>query len=223
MAGILTGGKLLSPWVVLEGPHGCGKSSVLQELRRIGESPPFAGLEIFYRYPDIISNPKRTWATGADRDGQPPYGVVMSIAKLGFRALEWLLGYWGRVIQLKAKGYLVVFDRHSLLDLLVDPQRYRYGGPLWLVRLVVKLLPKPDLVIVLDAPVEVLLSRKQDESTQEIARLREAYLGLAQELSNGYLVNASRPLERVVADVERIILDYTTTRKAGRLEMNENE
>ncbi len=54
-------------------------------------------------------------------------------------------------------------DRH-FLDILVDQRRYRYGGPLWLLRLIRRLIPKPDLVNLLDAPPKVLQARKQELS-----------------------------------------------------------
>jgi hypothetical protein len=60
----------------------------------------------------------------------------------------------------------------------------------------------------LDAPVEVLQRRKQEVTPKEGARQRTAYLKLMQSLPNSYIVDASQPLDEVVAKVKEIILDY---------------
>ena len=57
----------------------------------------------------------------------------------------------------------MLFDRYHG-DLLVDPRRYRYGGPMSLARLIVRFMPQPDLVFFLDATPEILLARKQEVS-----------------------------------------------------------
>ena len=46
---------------------------------------------------------------------------------------------------------LVIFDRY-IYDLLVDSKRVRYGGPAWMLRLLARIVPRPELVILLDAP-----------------------------------------------------------------------
>jgi hypothetical protein len=110
----------------------------------------------------------------------------------------------------------VLHDRH-LVDALVDPKRYRYSGPMWLLRLIWWFVPRPDLIILLDAPPEVLQARKQEVSFEESARQRQAYRSLVGSMANGHIVDAARPLERVVRDVHDIILHYLTTRLARRL------
>ena len=71
-------------------------------------------------------------------------------AALTFVVMDWWIGYWTTIVRQRAKNGLVVFDRH-LLDVLVDPLRYRYAGPLWLVRAMCRLVPRPDVIAVLDA------------------------------------------------------------------------
>jgi thymidylate kinase len=102
-------------------------------------------------------------------------------------------------------------DRH-FVDALVDPRRYRYGGPSWLLRLIWRIIPKPDLLILLDAPAAVLQGRKQEVSFEESARQREAYLSMMETMKNGHVVDAARPLALVVGDVNDIILRHLATR-----------
>jgi thymidylate kinase len=104
-----------------------------------------------------------------------------------------------------------LFDRYYD-DLLADSKRYRYGGPMWLARLVGRFIPKPDLFFFLDLPAEVAHARKPEVSLEEAKRLREHYLKLALSVPNVHVVDASRPLEEVVAEVEKIILRYLAAR-----------
>jgi hypothetical protein len=70
---------------------------------------------------------------------------------------------------------LIMFDRY-FQDLLVDPIRYRYGGPMWLPRLLNAFVPPPDLLLlVLDAAEEVILSRKRELPPVELRRQRASY------------------------------------------------
>jgi len=138
------------------------------------------------------------------------------LAKLGFLLTDWIMGYWFSLVHLRAKGFLLAFDRHYM-DLLVDPRRYRYGAPLWVARLVGALIPKPDLFILLDLPAEEARSRKREVPLNEARRLRQRYLDLTQSLPNAHVVNAARPLDEVVAEVEEIILTALQKRTTARM------
>jgi thymidylate kinase len=71
----------------------------------------------------------------------------------------------------------VQFDRY-FHDVLVDPLRYRYGGPTWYAAFLCRLLPEPDLVILLDANEDLILARKTELPRAEIQRQRVAYRNL---------------------------------------------
>ena len=140
----------------------------------------------------------------------------MSVAALSLIVLDWWIGYWTRIIRQRAKHGLVVFDRH-LLDMLVDPVRYRFGGPSWVVRTACRLVPRPDLIVVLDAPPSVVRARKQEVSTAESERQRLAYRRLAAEVTGAHLVDATMTPEQVVEAVISIVrqhLDDTRRREA---------
>jgi len=141
--------------------------------------------------------------------------------KLLFLLFDWLFGYWIRLVHIRAKGQLLLFDRH-FVDLLVDTKRYRYSAPMWLARLVAPLVPKPDIFIFLDLPAEVAHARKPEVALEEAGGLRERYLQMARSLDNARIVDASRPLEEVVIEVKRIIMDYMEARTHCRL-LNRSE
>jgi thymidylate kinase len=129
-----------------------------------------------------------------------PRGALSSTLKVLYLWADYGLGYYLRLYPLLAGSTLVVFDRY-FHDLLVDPLRFRYGGPRWLVELIARLIPLPDMMLILDVPAEVLQARKQEVSVQESARQVEAYRALAKSATvrgRAVLVDAARPLEDVV-------------------------
>jgi len=203
------------PWVTVLGPDGSGKSSVLVALKcRLGP-PPFKDVRIHHWRPGFLrADDGRGPVT--DPHGKPPRGTLASVAKLIFLFLDWTLGYWGYLAHFRAKGGLMLFDR-DYCDLLVDYKRYRYSRPLWLAKLMRKVIPRPNLVVLLDAPPEVLHGRKQEVSLDETARQRRAYFELVSSLPEGCVVDATRPLDDVVTAVEKVILNYVVERTAHEL------
>jgi thymidylate kinase len=103
------------------------------------------------------------------------------------------------------------------VDALVDRRRYRYNGPQWLLELAWRLARKPDLVILLDAPPEVVQARKKEVAFEETIRQRDAYRKLVEAMPNGHVIDATQPVADVVADVERVILGFMAKRTTGQL------
>jgi thymidylate kinase len=101
----------------------------------------------------------------------------------------------------------------------VDPKRYRYSGPMRLLEMIWRVAPKPDLVIVLDAPPEVVHARKMETTLEETRRQREAYVAMAKSLPNAYIVNSDQPPHGTVDDVLAIVLRHTRAAAMRRLRM----
>ena len=135
----------------------------------------------------------------------------MSLAALIFVILDWWIGYWTGIVRQRAKHGLVVFDRH-LLDIQADPLRYRYGGPSWLARAACRLVPRPDLIVVLDAPTSVVRARKQEVTTAESERQSLAYRRLAAEVTGAHLVDATMTPQQVVEAVISIVRRHLDAR-----------
>lgn len=202
--------------VAFMGPDGSGKSTIMDRVEK-DLAPAFRRSTQYRLRPGLpkggISKPV------TEPHALPPWGTVLSLVKLALWWVDYTLGYVFRVYPRLVCSTFVLFDRYYH-DLLVDPVRYRYGAPLWLARVAGPLLPRPQLVIVLDAPVEVLRARKQEISSEELSRQREAYLKVVRGLPNGHTVDASRPLEEVLAEVEKLILGYMAGRTARRLKVD---
>lgn len=179
------------PWLAVLGPDGSGKSTLLASLR--DSWPKSLGpVHIYHLRPGRVARRRGRTEPVVDPHGQPCRGPVMSIAALVLVVLDWWIGYWTRIVRQRAKHGFVVFDRH-LLDLLVDPVRYRYGGPRWMAMVACRLVPRPDVIIVLDGSPAVVRARKQEVSLSESTRQCIAYRRLAADTPGAYLVDAGMP------------------------------
>ena len=67
--------------------------------------------------------------------------------------------------------------------------------------------PRPDLVILLDAPAPLLWARKQEGTLEALVRRRDEYLRLRDGLGGIETVDVAQPEETVVREVARLILD----------------
>jgi len=200
--------------VVLLGPDGAGKSSVIAALgqRLIG---PFPRSTCYGFAPSVLQHLLRQRVRSTSQPhALPARSFLTSLVRAAYWFVYYTFGYINFHLAL-ARSTLVLNDRH-FVDILVDPKRYRYGGPLWLLRLIWLLIPKPDLIVLLDAPAEVLQARKQELSFEETVRQRRAYLSLVRTMGNGHVVDATQSLDHVTGDVSDIILRHLTTRIARR-------
>ncbi len=200
--------------VAFLGPDGSGKSSVIKRIMP-DLAQAFSDTACIHLLPGI-GRKKGDNRPVTDPHGQAPRGLPASVAKIVYLWCDYFLGWCLTVWPKTVRSTLVVFDRYYH-DILVDPRRYRYRGPIWLARWVGKLIPKPELWILLDAPAEVLQERKQEVSFEETARQRENYLKLIRGMKNGVVVDASRDLNDVVTDVNLAILNFMAKRTEKRL------
>lgn len=190
------------PFIAFLGCDGSGKSAVIagvtEHLKNMGQN-----VSLGHWRPKPFSAGSENPATADDPHGQAPRGTVSSMLKLGWLWLNWWVAWFRHLGKESRIGY-VLFDRYHG-DLLVDPRRYRYGGPSSLARLATHLMPQPDLVIFLDAPPEVLLSRKQEVGIEALAAARTKYLDFCQPTPRALIIDASQPLVAVIANTIQAI------------------
>lgn len=119
------------------------------------------------------------------------------------------------------RGYIVLYDRHFLFDAAPGNNRSQVQKqPLdsriyfWLLS---HLYPRPDLVIFLDAPPEVLLKRKQETTLDYLRWRRAAFLEQGEETASFIRVDATQPPDKVLADVTQHIMQFyaSDTKKDG--------
>jgi len=188
------GGKR-ARFIAFLGCDGSGKSAVIQGIKSHLEA---AGYRVYLGHwmPRAVAVSYTRTENVENPHGKKPRGIVLSVLKLFWIWLNWRVT-WARFATTTPRYHFVLFDRYHG-DLIVDPKRYRYGGFLFLARLASLLMPQPDQIILLDAPVDVLLKRKREMSASELSQLREAYFAYCQRNSCSKIVDASQPVEKVI-------------------------
>jgi thymidylate kinase len=212
--------RLLRRWsqptgffVTIMGPDGVGKSTLTQHLVRT-VAPAFDREKLFHWRPVLL------WRRRPVCDSTSPHSLPVrrpfqSISRLCAHLLDYWFGYWLLIRPLLARSGLVVFDRY-FDDLMIDPERYRYGGPQWFVRFLRRLIPKPDLVLVLDAPEAVVLSRKQELTPAELNRQRQLYSAYQKDTPNSRLIDTSMSVAQACAESAEAIFACLTRRSEQR-------
>jgi thymidylate kinase len=193
--------------VAIFGPDGSGKSSVIDALMA-SEATPCSGF-LYLHFRPRFGHGGDKGEVNTEPHCQLRRGAVASSIKLLYYLADYHVGFWATVRPALRKGQLVLFDRYYH-DILVDPLRYRYGGPVALARLVGRLVPAVDVNIILTAEPRLILARKAEVEPLDLERLMEAYRDLGRSLPRCHVVDSGRPLEEVVAEVTRVLADGST-------------
>ena len=189
-------------FVVLLGPDGCGKTTVLAGIGHCWE-PLLGRYQPFHLHPRLGESKSAKPRPGFDPHAMPPRGALASLAKLALLLGQYRVGDMVAVRPIVRAGGLAVFDRY-FHDLLVDPTRFRYGGPAGLPRTMLPLLPVPDLVMLLDGPAEVLHARKPELAPAVIDELRQRYRAAVG--GQAIVVDVDRTPAEVCHTVHRLLL-----------------
>jgi thymidylate kinase len=153
--------------IAVLGPDGSGKSTFADALVA-GPLNRETILRLHHRPGAFVSkSPSETPVT--EPHAGDPYPRTLALAKLMFLFLDFQLGWWTRIKPFVRRGGWVVWER-PWWDISIDPTRYRLQGSERAARVLGAGLPVPDLVIVLEAPVDVLLGRKREVSEAELER-----------------------------------------------------
>ena len=198
--------------IALLAPDGAGKTTLAQQLARdrflracliyMGTNPEAV----------TVSLPtSRLLNRFAGKEGS------RGLLSRGLRFCNRALDQWYRsavALCCKASGRFVVFDRYVYDSCLASPAttlgrriRRRILGSSW---------ARPDLVILLDAPGEVLYARKREHSPERLDAQRQKYLSLQGRVPNIVVVDATREADQVRGDVIALIWSqYARTRSSA--------
>jgi thymidylate kinase len=221
--------------VALVGPDGAGKSTIGRKLQQISPLPMkyvYMGVNLessnlVLPTTRLILEIKRARGGRPDMAGYGPStrhvtprpekflkrlakGSKEAVRMLNLMAEEWFrqMVVW----YYTSRGYLVLFDRHFYFDYYshdvtnTDPHRSlssRIHG--FMLR---KLYPKPDFVVFLDAPAEVLFTRKPEGTLEGLEARRQEYVNMREAVKAYAVVDVSQPLDEVTQQVSEEIVKF---------------
>jgi thymidylate kinase len=144
-----------------------------------------------------------------------PLSQAVQVLKSTLRLANLMAEEWFRqaiVWYRQRQGYIVVFDRHFFTDYYAHDITEN-GTTRSLARRIHGLMlqrfyPKPDLLICLDAPAEVLLARKGEGTVTSLDRRRQEYLQLRHVVEHFEVVDATQPEDEVMRQVMDLILAF---------------
>jgi thymidylate kinase len=227
--------------VALIGADGAGKTTVARRLPAMLPVPVrylYMGVSTdssnaMLPTTRVVRRIKRATGAAPDTAGPPSHGSrpprsrsfvkrraadVRAALRVGNRLAEewyrqWLAWRWER------NGAVVVFDRHFFIDYhAYDVDDGTADDRTWSQRLHGTILgrfyPRPDLVIYLDAPGDVLLARKGEGTVEALERRRGEYRAIARHVPDFVEVDATSPVEEVADRVAEIIVSRLPGRPA---------
>lgn len=197
------------------GPDGSGKSTLIESVKR-DVGPAFRGVQYFHLRPGRFFTRKRSGGAVTDPHGMAPRSTIASWLKLALMLVDYTFGYFLSVFPKVRRASLIIFDRY-IDDMLVDPQRYRWGGQSLLpLRGATRVVPRPDLWFILDAPASVLQARKQEVSEAVSEQHRQGYLALYRRLDGATVIDTTLSASVCAAKVTEIIFDRLEERARSK-------
>jgi len=195
--------------IALLAPDGAGKSTLAAHLSR----DHYLRARLIYMGTNISAStvglPTTRWLHERIKNG---YGRVTLLPKLILVLLKGV-GFVNRLVEQWYRSFMAIY--HKLRGRFVVYDRYVYDS--WLVpRATVSIkrmkrwlleaaCPEPDLVILLDAPGNLLFERKGEHSPEWLEKQRQGYLRLAERVPQMIIVDAQQEAEALRREVISLI------------------
>jgi thymidylate kinase len=212
--------------VALIGPDGAGKTTISSRLEAelgVPVKPIYMGVNLHssgVTLPHMrLVRALRLRADAGNPDARsdipthrsPPatrVGRSAAAVRASLRLANWLAEESYRLAVAayhKRRGTVVVFDRHFFAD--HDAAARNGASRTQRLHGYVRrnVFPKPDLVIFLDAPAELLHARKPEGPLARVQKKRQEYLDLHAVLPDSVVVDAGLPVDEVAKSVAAAI------------------
>ena len=208
--------------IALLGPDGVGKSTLIRymEYHLMGILKTETNeMKTFHIRPGVfptiteLLNRKRqpNAKTSVFQEAWQSPSVIISFIRLLCFWFDYMLGYIIKVLPELIKYRVVVLDRY-FYDILIDPIRYKIRLPNILMKILFMSIPRPMIIIVLDAPPDVIFRRKGELNEEKIGSLLDKYRNMKNEYDNVHIFPATNPPEELSLAVVSAFLKCAATR-----------
>lgn len=203
--------------IAFQGTDGSGKSTIINGLyKALGDFFPEQQMAYYHCRPFLFQPSKASHglnmdAVCPDPHSSKPYGKLVSLGKLAYCTVDYILGYRLRIRKELKEGKLVIFDRYYY-DFYLDKLRYRMSLSDFWFRLFEPFIPKPDITFVLTGQAEPIWQRKQEISLEEVReqiRLLELHRA---HFAHPETIDVVRSIPEVVGTVTSAVLRLLSSR-----------
>jgi hypothetical protein len=202
------------PWIAIIGSDGGRQSALTDEIGHRFTACPYGTVKAFHWRPRPVGRAQAMEITDPHRS---PSGAPTGS---GLRALvlaaDWFASYWTRLVHLRAKGYILAFDR-TYIDLFVEHQRDSCGTGPRLARALWWLIPKPDLVFLLDSQTAVVGGDASAVPGSALERQRHGQSASVDQRPNRHVLDGSLPLSILLDDIQGVIREWMLDRSLAIL------
>ena len=201
-------------WIV--GPDGVGKSTLAAGLQQ-ASAGLFRRTSRLHLGPRVLP-PARRLVGRRPADPSTPHDrtcshPATSLARLSYLWLNGTLAWVPRIALPRLRSTAVIVER-GWLDLTVDSKRYRVNLPPRALRALVRLLPRPDLVLLMDAEPTAIHRQKPELTAAEIERQLRVWHALADSDPRRFrVIDASAAPEAVLQNAVGVIDDHLASRQ----------
>lgn len=216
----------LRPFVALVGPDGCGKTTIADAVVAHFDHRPLCGLMRIHSHfdgaitlRDIYKRLMSLVGRKVEFEPEPPpgtKGMGMKPPLSRWRSMFYVL-YYGISL---AMGRIALFRWRTFSGLLLA-DRYYYDYyymrghikcPKWWKDMVWLMVPKPDLVFILERPAEDIYRQKPELEVEEIKRQQQAIRDCLGHSRRARFIDASKgiksTIEMVNREIEKWIMNY---------------
>lgn len=174
-------------FIVVVGPDGVGKSTLATEIHKLlGDNSAYFH---FIPRPPYRLLPQPLGLAALVEKKRSGGSRVLGTLRITRSIVRSWVGYVRAIRPAVRNGTTVLGDRW-LYGYLAQPRALKFHGPEWVARFALFLAPRPDLVVLLEAPAAVVHARKPELSIAEIEIESEVW---RRSVPKALLLDATQP------------------------------